>query len=134
MRFFRANRGFSLLETLVAFSIAAVALGVIFRIYATGSTAVARAGDYAHAIVIAESRLAEFAVADDPGAAREGVEEGKYAWTIHIGDYPDDPSAALDSPVPLRLVEVEVRWDDRGNPRSLRLQTLRPAPPASGAG
>ena len=122
----RASRGFSLLETLVAFSIATLALGVIFQIYAKGTTAVVRAGDYAHAVAIAESRLAESGL---PGAAEiapgSGT-DGKFAWDVRRDDYAGETLGDSSSPLRLAEIEIDVRWQERGKSRSVRLVTLKP--------
>ncbi|MBI1733230.1 MAG: general secretion pathway protein GspI [Gammaproteobacteria bacterium] len=125
--------GFSLLETLVAFSIAALALGVIFQIYARGTASVVQAGDYARAVAIAESRMTELSAADAPGIAASGVAAERYLWTIETGPYQDGAPAELDSLLRLRRVDVEVRWEDRGKARSFRLSTLKPESGGPGA-
>lgn len=126
MQLSRASRGFSLLETLVAFSIAALALGVIFQIYAKGTTAVVLAGDYAQAIVIAESRLAESGVAGAAETAGTGETDNKFTWAVRRGNYVDDSLEGSGSPLRLLDVVVEVSWQDRGKTRSVGLHTLKP--------
>ena len=126
MQVARANRGFSLLETLVAFSVATLALGVIFQIYAKGTTAVTRAKDFAHAVTIAQSRIAGIAVVNDNEYSFSGVSEDKYAWSAKVDEYADDSTAEVDSPLHLQWVEVEVQWHDGGATRSFKLRTLKP--------
>lgn len=123
----RASGGFSLLETLIAFSIASLALGVIFQIYAKGTTATVLAGDYAQAVAIAESRLAEIGLENESETATFGEAGGKYAWEVRVTDYSDDSPAAIDSPMDLLGVGVEVKWQERGKIRSVLLRTVKPA-------
>ena len=127
MQHARAGRGFSLLETLVAFSIASLALGVIFQIYAKGTTAIVRAGDFAQAIAIAESRLAESGLQGAADIAIANGSDGKFAWEVRQGDYAGEPFEDSSSPLRLSKFEVEVRWQERGKARSVRLFTLKPA-------
>ena len=50
--------GFSLLEVLVAFSIFAVSFGILLQLYSKGSSSARLADDYARAVIIAQSSLA----------------------------------------------------------------------------
>ena len=63
----RAERGFTLLEVLVAFAIAALALGVMFRAIGTGLGSAAVAARYQQALSRARSHLATATVRLVPG-------------------------------------------------------------------
>ena len=123
------NYGFSLLEVLVAFSIAALSLGVLFQIYAKGTTAAILGEEYAQAIVIAESRLAELSVSDNlDGAGDSGRENDKYAWEVFVEDYVDEEDLDFTPTLLLKQVEVTVTWNSAGKSRSVYLQSLKPVP------
>lgn len=123
----RQDRGFSLIEVLVAFSIAAVSLGIIFNIYAKGTTAAILGEEYAQAIAIAESRLARLGVTEGiEKAETQGIENDKYQWTLQIDDYTQQTESDFVPPVSLKDVEIEVSWESRGKSRSVKLQTLKP--------
>lgn len=126
------NRGFTLLEVLVAFSIAALALGVMYQIYAKGTTSVLLGKEYAEAIAIAESRLALIGIEENyDNNYLSGTENDKYEWQITIQDYEftDEESFEFEPPLLLKEIELQVSWDSMGKHRSFRLHTLRPAPP-----
>ncbi len=112
----------------MAFSITALALGIIFQIYARGATAAILGQEYAQAVTIAESKLAALGVSEDLETYEQsGTEDDKYHWQIDVRDYEaDDP--AFTPPVSLKQVSVEVYWDSKGRRRSIRLNTLKPAP------
>jgi len=77
------ERGFSLLEVLVAFSIFSVAIAIIYQIYAKGSTAAILAEEYATAVAIAESRLATATIIDEETAGEDrGTEQAKYQLRV----------------------------------------------------
>lgn len=122
------------MEVLVAFSITAVTLGILFQIYAKGSHAVVLAGDYAHALSIAESRLAGMSAAAS-GADVQGTSMDKYDWEVRVADYGND-ARDTDSPPRFSLVQVDVtvNWRARGGLRQVDLQTLKPAFLADGNG
>lgn len=54
------QRGFSLLEVLVAFAILSIALGVLLQIFATGMRNVGLSEEYSQAALYAESILAAY--------------------------------------------------------------------------
>ncbi len=125
----RYNKGFSLLEVLVAFTIAAMSLGVLFQIYAKGTTSAILGEEYAQAIVIAESKLAEVGISENLEISeRTGLEYNKYNWHIVTRDYIEDSPSDFTSNLSLKEVTVEVYWNSQRNQRSIKLHTLKPAP------
>ena len=124
----RCQSGFSLLEVLVAFSITAVTLGILYQIYAKGSIAAILAGEYAGALSIAESKLAGATV---NGALSDfhfrGRSQDKYDWDIRIENHDDDnQDSSLPSSLSLVHVDVAVSWHSRGGLHRIDLQTLKP--------
>lgn len=127
----RSQRGFSLIEVLVAFSVTALSLGVIYQIQAKGATAAVLANEYAQALAIAESKLAGASV---NGAVyslpAQGREQDKYDWEIRIEDYLNESQdAASASLYALVSVDVIVRWQSRGKLHYVDLHTLKPVIP-----
>ncbi len=121
--------GSSLLEVLVAFTIAAMTLGVLFQIYAKGTTSAMLGEEYAQAIIIAESRLAEFSIIEElNGAGGSGRENEKYDWVVSIEDYIEEEVAEFPSTWLLKQVKISVTWNSAGRSRSINLQTLKPVP------
>jgi len=125
------QRGFSLLEVLVAFSILALALAALFTLFGTAvrSTAVAR--DYQRALLVAESRLAylqgvasrQLTVASEQGETADG-----YLWNSEVTPLEQEPPAVAG--VSLYQLAVQVSWQEGGQQRQIDLKTLRlgPAP------
>ncbi|MYH70390.1 MAG: prepilin-type N-terminal cleavage/methylation domain-containing protein [Gammaproteobacteria bacterium] len=119
-----SQRGFTLLEVLVAFIITAMALGALYPVYVKGATTLDLARDYALALSIAESRLAETTVTATP---QQGRELDRFDWDLSTQTYInvslDDVSSLSYT---LLLVEVNVHWQNRGKPHETTLQTLKP--------
>ncbi len=119
------QRGFSLLEVLVAFAVFSLALGVLFQIFSSGLRSADLARAYSEAVIIAESRLAVFS-GDAPieAGSEQGVVADKYHWSTSITPY--DPE--IDGGVPEGLeafqVSVRVSWGE-GNEREVALDTMQ---------
>ncbi len=119
-----AQRGFTLLEVLVAFFISAMSLGVLYQIYVKGVGALDLARDYASALSIAESKLAETTVTVTP---QQGRELDRFDWDLSATTYISVSLDELSSlSYTLLLVDVSVRWQNRGKTHETILQTLKP--------
>ncbi len=137
----RPEAGFTLLEALIAFAIAALALGVLFQGAGAALRTTHEAERLAGAVERARSHLAEAAIL--LGQAGERVEEGddiRYHWRVRIA--PAQAASArrpgsgtdpgLTNPIRLYRIEVDETWSERGHVRTFRLRSERlfVAPPA----
>jgi general secretion pathway protein I len=121
--------GFMMLEVMIAFVIATLALGVIIGA-ATGSLHAAQiAARYDEATVRAQSRLAE---AVNGGALtpgdREGSDGGGYRWHLRVTLAPGAELRPVSDgalPETLYAVTVWITWRDGTRTRDVRLDTER---------
>jgi len=121
----KANQGFSLLEILVAFTIMAVSLGIVLKIFSSGVNTAVISEDYIIATQIAESLMAKTGV-EEPLEEGEmtGLEDDKYQWSVKIENI--DNSDLADSTVELMDIKVNVEWDfEQQNGRMIELNTVR---------
>lgn len=121
------QRGFSLLEVLVAFTILALSLGVLLQIFSRAMTTTATGADFARAAQLAEARLARvgFEIPLESGVYEGDPEEG-IAWSVRVAPYETGTESVAELPVEPYLVVVDVLWrDGGGKPRRLSLSTLR---------
>lgn len=132
-----APPGFTLLEVLVAFAIAGLALVVLYDQGVTALVATRASSSYLEAVSRARSRLAALGGADLAAGERQGDDGGGYHWHTRIaplGSLPPPrqarPGAAFASGTALYQVSVEVSWDGAARPRHVTLETqlLGPAP------
>lgn len=128
----RAVSGFSLLEVLVAFVILSLTLGVMMQIFSGGLRNVALADDYSRAALLAQSRIAELGAQPVEGEAR-GEFDSRFRWHSVVRPWLDEAGAPGmgGQPLPVRLVEIEVRvaWGEEGGKlREISLSTLQLAP------
>ncbi len=127
----RGERGFTLLEVLVAFVIAALALGAMFRGTLDGLRATRLASRYAEAVTRARSHLAALTAGGLTSGDRQGNDGDGFHWHIRITRIAvSAPAAAgssaretLGSPV-LYAVNVAVSWLDGGS-RTVQLNSER---------
>lgn len=122
-----ANAGFTLLEILVAFTIATTALGLLFRIHANSTTTVLLSEEYQAATALAQSLIAEHSTTERGLDFTKLGSTDKYEWTVrgttYSGAAPDD---AEQRPYRLRRVAAEVTWTSRGRDRHIALRTIKP--------
>lgn len=125
--------GFTLLEVLVAFVIAALALGVLFE-GAVGAIRSTRVADRTEqALSRAQSHLATIGHGVPLAAlTQEGEDGGGYHWRMRIVPLQSAPIGRTDDPQAARAVlyavQVTVSWPDEGNDRDAdhtRSVTLR---------
>jgi len=125
------QRGFSLLEILIAFSILALSLGILLKIFSAGVNTAGVAEEYTAAVQIAESLMAGTGVeAPLQPSEDSGLENDKYHWQVSVSPF-QFMAENLDStaiPAVLFKVKVTVSWgDDSGGAdgRQVELITLK---------
>jgi len=130
----RSQRGFTLIEVVVAFVLLALVLSVSLEIFSKGMARSGDLDDRSRALVVAQSQLA-FAGAEE--ALKEGVTSGatddrRFQWTLTVRRA-DDIATGSDGQAPssayaLYRVDVHVGWrgaDEREH--ALDLTTLSTA-------
>src|SRR5882724_1278804 len=128
----KRQRGFTLIEIIVALAILAVALGALFQSFSTGLRATVVSDRQEAAVMLAQSLLDRIGQ-NIPLAAGEqaGVSEDGLRWSIAIAPSPlIAPDRRADSPLLPFDVAVTVAVDGG---RPLTLTTLRLAPVAASA-
>ena len=116
----KRQRGFTLAELIVAFTIAAIALVLLLRIAGTASRGMATADSYAEATLIGESILDQLA----KGAIESGTSgsAGYFRW--HAVANPAQPAA--DALLVLQNVRAEISWRRGSKDHRLTLEKLVP--------
>lgn len=128
------DRGFTLLEVLVAFIIAGLALGILFQGGIGGLTTAKVAARYGEALSRAESHLAMAGIGPEfQPQDRQGDEGGGYHWRLRIQPVAVG-AAEPGKPVPaLYAITVNISWQEGPRSRVVTLQTQRagiaPPPP-----
>ena len=129
----RRQRGFTLIEVVVAFALLAVGLGSAMQI-AVGSMHQARsAADFTEAALYAQSLL------DSAGVGyrlEEGGDSGRfgerYTWQLEVTPYESQSDVPLDPmtvPVLLYRVDLVVSWERGRHTHEAQFSTLRALTP-----
>lgn len=121
----RAERGFTLLEVIIALIIAAFALGVLLQNAVGGVRAVQAATSYEEALAHARSRLAALDGAPLLPSDRQGDDGGGYHWHERIVQTATIPATSSSPAVGLFAVSVAISWGSDGQRRSVQLDTER---------
>ncbi|MBB1059072.1 type II secretion system protein XpsI [Marilutibacter spongiae] len=129
----RRQRGYTLIEVIVAFALLALALGLLLGTLSGATRQVRWSGDAGRAALHAQSLIDQMGIAAPIRAGRDAgdFEDGRYRWTMEITPW-EDPDVPPDTPLPVnnngnRLYEIAlaVEWGEGGSGEHLRLRTLR---------
>lgn len=126
-----AQRGYSLIEVIVAFALLAAALTLLLGALSGAARQVRGAADAGRAALYAQSVMAQVGVGQPlrPGRTDGEFEEGRYRWAVDVRPWtdPERPADALRDPAAMRLLEVRlgIEWGEGGPRERLLLRTLR---------
>ena len=129
----QAQQGLSLLELLVAFTIMALSIGLLYRSMGGSARSVANMAQQQQAVMVAESVLALRDAVTAEGWNETGTSAG-FRWAVSSQPFSTPlpwPLTAPDAPrpadrVPLHEVRLSVFWADGTRPRQLDVTTLLP--------
>lgn len=125
------QRGYTLLEVIVAFALLAMALTLLLGTLSGAAKQVRWSSDAGRAALYAQSLMDQVGVGQalKPGQRNGEFENGRYRWTLGVAQW-RDPLPASSQPIDPnapRLFEVQlaVEWGDGGAGRRLFLRSLR---------
>ena len=125
------QRGYTLIEVLVAFAVLALALTLLLGTLSGATRQVRWAADAGRASLYAQSLLAEVGVGEalQPGRLDGAFEDGRFRWELEVVPY-SDPSRAsqpLVDPFMPQLLQLRlvIAWGDGGAAERLVIDSLR---------
>lgn len=119
----KSERGFTLLEVIVAFAVVALALGAVFQIFSTGLRSAVVTENYNMATLLAESKLTAMGI-EAPLAAgdQSGTFANGYRWQTTVHPYDDE--GVVSEVISAFEVTVTVTWGGLTRDRMVSLSTL----------
>jgi len=137
----KRQRGYTLLEVIVAFALLALALTLLLGILSGAARQVRGSSDAARAALYAQSLLAQVGTGEAIVAGqRDGdFEDGRYRWQMRIAPWRDRTIAAARQQVDpnaagLFEITLAVQWGDAGPAQRLQLRSLRTVAASGEAG
>ncbi len=124
MKHLRKKTGFTLLEVLLALSLAATAVVALLRLHVISIRMVDRSQTQVQAAALAEQKMAELMMAGWPplGTDTGSLEqEGRdYRWRTEVTDWKLPESIGADL-LPARRILVEIRWEQGKKEKKVQL-------------
>jgi general secretion pathway protein I len=118
--------GFSLLEVLVAFSLFAVSFSIILQIYSKGTSSARLSHEYATAVILAQSSMANIGIENFPDMGIHEESKGKYLVSINIREINDDDTFFREEQkISKRDILLNVSWEHKGKPHSIQLNSIK---------
>ena len=124
------DKGFTLLEIMVALAILGIALGVILQQFSGGLKAIRVSREYTTALIHAREKLEEFSLQKKLSEKAESGEfEDGYRWRVIISPFGEDQGAEDQEFLLLRLCEITsmVSWGE-GKEKRVEVATLKVVP------
>ena len=118
----RGSQGFTLVESLTAIAILAIALTALFQNYSSGLRAVRVIDNYTNASILAQSIMAETMASSKEPRSRRG-RTGDFSWKVAALPANKAPQGdAKVKPFLLYRITVQVSWSKN---RKIELNTVR---------
>lgn len=120
----RLNKGFTLIEVLVALSILGIAITVILQLFSANLKAVSKSEEYVHALIQADLKMRELSQSYDlPEKFWSEITEHGHRFDISITEVFKQRTETLQ----VRLMEIQltVSWYKGKQQRSHTLKTLK---------
>ncbi|KIQ96774.1 prepilin-type N-terminal cleavage/methylation domain-containing protein [Lysobacter sp. A03] len=130
----RVQRGYTLIEVIVAFALLAMGLTLLLGTLSGATRQVRWSADAGRAALHAQSLLDTVGISEPLRVGqREGdFEDGRYRWSLSVAPWQDPALMNLpQAPGDPSLVELDlaVQWGDDGPGQQLQVRSLRLAPP-----
>jgi len=124
------QRGFTLVEIVVAFVLLSLVLATSYQLFSTGLARASELDDYSRALEIAQTQIAQASVGEqfEEGQSSGESDDQRFRWMVTITKYfpgGADPDKAVLSGLYNVKVAVRVAWKNGSNvDKQLDLATL----------
>ena len=121
-----ARSGFALIEILVAVSVLAISLVVIFQLFSGGLKSRQLSEQYARGVFHAREKMAEMLLTPDLSEGEiQGEFEDAYEWQAVITRVVSEEGEAKNLPVNLLNIRMRINWREGEKKKSFVIDTLK---------
>lgn len=128
----KTEKGFTLLEIMIALAILGIALTVILQQFSTGLKTVGITRDYTNALIHAREKLEELCLEKKLSEKEESGEfEDGYRWRVVIAPYEEEEKEESSTEfllLSMYTVTSIVSWDAGNREKKVELATLKIVP------
>ena len=118
--------GFALIEILVAVSVLAISLVVIFQLFSGGLKSRQLSEQYARGVFHAREKMAEILLIPDLSEGEtQGEFEDAYEWQAVITRVVSEEGEAKNLPVNLLNIRMRINWREGEKKKSFVIDTLK---------
>lgn len=118
------EKGFTLLEILVALALLAIAVTVVIQLFSANLNAIYSSEDYINATIKADSKLREV-LSDDNLSERSWSETTDDGYTIYGDVYKTLKERTEELNLDLLEIDLTVRWMVGSREKSINLRTIK---------
>jgi general secretion pathway protein I len=122
----RDEKGFTLLETLAAMTILAVAILTLIQMFSGSINQAAQAERYLNGVYLAQQKFSQLEMANFKSDITEGEFENQegYRWQLEILPY-ESPLNNEEARIQIEKVSLRVYWEDRDQEKEVQLVSLK---------
>jgi general secretion pathway protein I len=121
-----SNRGFTLIETLVAISLLAISLVIILQLFSGGLKSSRLSDEYTRGIFHAREKMDEILLA---GELTEGIINGEFGdgfkWKAEALRFSIEESSDIKLPFQAFNIKVDVTWDAGGQEKRFTISAMK---------
>lgn len=121
----KGNRGFTLLEVVVALTIVGLGVVTVMEVFSLGLRLAAKSSEISQARLYGQTVMDEVIVYGGPQSGRdEGSFSSGHRWKLEVKTL-GEPAASLANPWELKEIGLEVRYREANRDKRIELKTLR---------
>lgn len=126
--YMRDQKGFTLLETLVAFMVLSIVLVVILQVFSGGIRSGYKSGKYLYGTFHARAKMEELMMTDTAPGDYEGRFGDGYRWEARVSLIDGQQEGQNGAGLVRMAVSVKVSWQERGQSAGVELHSLKLVP------
>lgn len=121
-----SNKGFTLIEILVAISILSISLVVIFQLFSGGLKSSRLSDQYTRGIFHAKEKMEEILLSTDfTEEGAEGEFGDSYRWRSEIIRIEQEEEEASKLPFDTYNIKVDIFWDEGSKEKNFAISTMK---------